>query len=107
MAPKWKQEAEKALQSGDHVERSYPGKLDGEKGYLIISDNRLLFVNEKGGLFSKKYNVIMNESLDDVEYEHKKRYGFEIKAHDSRHKYESEIPASIVEKALANAIQHH
>jgi hypothetical protein len=106
MAPKWKLEAEKALQSGDHVERSYPGKLDGERGYLVISENRLLFVNEKG-MFSKKYNIIMNESLDDVEYEHKKRYGFEIKVNNSQHKYESEIPANIIEKALAKAIQHH
>lgn len=106
MASKWKQEAEKALQPGDHVERSYPGQLDEERGYLIISNNRLLFVNQKG-LFSKKYNIILNESLDDVEYEHKKRYGFEIKVRNSKHKYESEIPASIVEKALANAIQRH
>jgi hypothetical protein len=61
MTQNWYKEAEKALEPGDAIQKSYPGHLDGGSGYLIISNKRLMFQNVKGFL-SKKYNITMNGS---------------------------------------------
>lgn len=65
MAQNWYKEAEKALEPGDAIRKSYPGRLDGGSGYLIISNKRLMFQNVKGFL-SKKYNITMNVPLEGI-----------------------------------------
>ena len=65
MVQKWYEVATKTLDPGDSIHKSYPGNLDGDAGYLCISHKRLVFVNIKG-LFSKKYNVIMNVPFTDI-----------------------------------------
>ena len=100
MVVKWYEKGQEALQQGDKIERSYPGKLDNEKGHILVSDKRLLFVTEKG-FFLKKYNVIMNEPLKDVIISHKTRYKFDIDSNGSHRIFEStDIPAKIVEKGI-------
>jgi hypothetical protein len=65
MTQKWFEKAEKSLDKGDSIQKSYAGKLDGKFGYLCISTKKLVFVNVEGFL-SKKYNIIMNIPLSNI-----------------------------------------
>jgi hypothetical protein len=65
MPQNWYIEAEKALEPGDTIQKSYSGRLDKNSGYLVISKNRLIFVNVKG-FISKTYSIIMNLSIDKI-----------------------------------------
>jgi hypothetical protein len=51
--------AEKNLESGDEIQKSYPGKIDGKYGYLVMSNRKLQFVHEKGFL-RKSYELILD-----------------------------------------------
>jgi hypothetical protein len=65
MVQKWYEVAKKTLDTGDKIRKSYPGSFNGDSGYLCISNKKLVFVSIKG-LFSKKYNVIMNIPFSDI-----------------------------------------
>jgi hypothetical protein len=101
MSQNWYKVAEKALESGDTIQRNYPGSLDGNNGYLSISKNRLVFVSVKGFL-SKKYNVIMNLPISEIsEIKPSKRFELEISSSDTKYKMNTgELPARIVLRAL-------
>jgi hypothetical protein len=100
MDVKWYKKGEEVLEPGDKIERSYTGKLDGKYGHIMVSDKRLLFVSEKG-FISKKYNIIMNDPLEDVKIRHKTQYKFYIDSNGSTHEFEStDIPGTIVEKGI-------
>ena len=45
---KWTELAEEILGSGDKIKRSYRVKFNDKMGYLITSNQRLLFLEEKG-----------------------------------------------------------
>jgi hypothetical protein len=93
-----------ALQSGDKIEKSYTGKLDGKFGHIMVSNKRLLFVSEKG-FISKKYDITMNEPLEDIQIRHKTRDKFYIDTNGSHHEFESiEIPGTIVEKRIRSLL---
>ncbi|MHA2394965.1 MAG: hypothetical protein ACXAEX_23805, partial [Promethearchaeota archaeon] len=101
MSQNWYKVAEKALGSGDTIQRSYPGSLDGNNGYLSISKNRLIFVKVKGFL-SKKYNVIMNLPISEIsEIKPSKRFELEISSSDTKYKMNTgDFPARIVLRGL-------
>ena len=104
MAQNWYKEAEKALEPGDAIRKSYPGHLDGGRGYLIISNKRLMFQNVKGFL-SKKYNITMNvplESINKVDV----TGGNDIEIGTTDKKYvlnTDEVPANIILKSITEA----
>jgi propanediol utilization protein len=104
MAKNWYKEAEKALEPGDEIQKSYPGDLEGERGYLIISNKRLMFQNVKGFL-SKKYNITMNvllESIRGVGVTEDK--AVEIGTTDKKYIMNpDEVPTSIVIKSITEA----
>ena len=109
MAPKWYEFGEKSLQKGDHIEKSYPGKLDGDNGYLMMSDTKLLFVKEEGFL-RKKYTVTLNlpyEKIEEVKPEDK--YDLKItEKSGNRHDFILDsLPASIVDKSLHELMTQH
>jgi hypothetical protein len=39
--------AQKSLQRGDQVRKTYSGKMDGNYGHLMISDQKILFIKEE------------------------------------------------------------
>jgi hypothetical protein len=39
----WIDEAKKGLEAGDKIEKTYPCKLNGEYGYLTLSDKKVQF----------------------------------------------------------------
>ena len=104
MTQNWYKEAEKALEPGDTIQKSYPGNLDGGRGYLIISNKRLMFQNVKG-LLSKKYTITMNvplESISEVDVSE----GNEIEIGTTDKKYvlnTDEVPANIILKSITEA----
>jgi hypothetical protein len=38
----------RAREHEDRIQKSYPGKFDGKNGYLMMSNQKLVFVNEEG-----------------------------------------------------------
>ena len=66
MASKWSEYAQKCMAPDEHRRKSYPGRLDGDFGYLIISDKKLLFVKEEGFL-RKKYSAPFSLAYDKVQ----------------------------------------
>ena len=59
MSSKWYEIAEKVLDHEDMIQKSYPGKFDGNKGYLVMSNQKLVFVNEEG-FIRKTYSLILD-----------------------------------------------
>ena len=104
MAQNWYKEAEKALEPGDVIKKSYPGNLDGGRGYLIISNKRLMFQNVKGFL-SKKYNITMNEPLENIsKVDVTEGNDIEIGTTDKKYVLKTdEVPASIILKSITEA----
>ena len=66
MAPKWYEYAQKCMAPDEHLRKNYSGKLDGDYGYLMISDKKLLFVKEEGFL-RKKYSAPFSLAYDKVQ----------------------------------------
>ena len=59
MSSKWHEIGEKVLKHEDRIQKSYPGKFDGKKGYLMMSNQKLVFVNEEG-FIRKTYSLILD-----------------------------------------------
>jgi hypothetical protein len=104
MAQNWYKEAEKALEPGDAIQKSYPGNLDGGRGYLIISNKRLMFQNVKG-LLSKKYNITMNVPLENISKVNiTERNDIEIGTTDKKYVLSTdEVPANIILRSITEA----
>ena len=104
MAKNWYKEAEKALEPGDAIQKSYPGNLDGGRGYLIISNKRLMFQNVKGFL-SKKYTLTMNVPLESIsEVDVSGGNDVEIGTTDKKYVLKTDdVPASIIMKSITEA----
>ena len=96
LAPKWKDIAENNLEKGDKIEKTYPARLEGRTGYMLLSGKKLQFVIEEG-LFRKNYDLSLDLPYTQVEtLNSKERYLLEVtdkngKKHDIQF---SEIPAS-------------
>lgn len=104
MTQNWYKEAEKALEPGDAIQKSYPGHLDGGSGYLIISNKRLMFQNVKGFL-SKKYNITMNVPLESIsKVDVTEGNDIEIGTTDKKYILNTdEVPANIILKSITEA----
>jgi hypothetical protein len=104
MTQNWYKEAEKVLEPGDAIQKSYPGNLDGGRGYLIISNKRLMFQNVKGFL-SKKYTLTMNVPLESIsEVDVSGGNDVEIGTTDKKYVLKTDdVPASIIMKSITEA----
>jgi hypothetical protein len=109
MAPKWYEFGEKSLPKGDHFEKNYTGRLDGDYGHLMLSDTKLIFVKEEGFL-RKKYTVTLNlpyEKIEEVKPE--KKYDLKI-AEESGGTHDfitMDIPVSIIDESMHELMIHH
>ena len=106
MAPNWYKEAEKKLEAGENIIKSYPGSLDGKKGYILITNDRLLFENVKGFL-SKSYDIVLDTPLNDIEdlnVQGRHKISFSLKG--AKHTLDTdELPANIIKNNLQEAIE--
>jgi hypothetical protein len=51
--------AEKVLENDDGIQKSYPGTLNGKRGYLMMSNQKLVFVHEEG-FIRKTYDLTLD-----------------------------------------------
>lgn len=104
MTQNWYKEAEKALEPGEVIQKTYTSRFDGGSGYLIISNKRLMFQNVKGFL-SKEYNITMNVPLESIsKVDATGRNAIEIDATDKKLSVDTgDVPASIVLKSITEA----
>jgi len=58
--------AKKALEPTDEVQKNYSGSHNGQDGYVILSNRKLLFVSEKG-IFKKIYNLVLEVPYDKID----------------------------------------
>ena len=92
------------MEPGEAIQKSFPGNLDGGRGYLIISNKRLMFQNVKGFL-SKKYTITMNVPLESIsEVDVSGGNDIEIGATDKKYVLKTDdVPASIILKSITEA----
>lgn len=105
--PKWYDLAEKNLDQGDKIQKSFRGKFDGEKGYIIMSNRKLQFLQEEGFLH-KVYYLILDlpyEKIRKISCEG--RYDLDLTEIDGKqHRLKTfELPVSIIEKSLEDLIK--
>mgnify|MGYP001042933785 CR=1 FL=1 len=102
MSQKWRDLGEKALENEDKIQRSYPGKFDGKSGYLMMSNNKLLFVAEEGFL-RKNYSLTLDLPYEKIgKINPNGKYEMEItEAEGGKHSFKTEeLNISIIEKSL-------
>jgi len=101
MAPKWYEYAQKQLKKDEHIQKNFEGRLDGNFGYLFLTDHRLLFVKQEGFL-RKSYEIILDLPKEDVEeISQVESYKMEIlETGGERHVFESDIGVSSIEKNI-------
>lgn len=101
MATKWYEYAEKKLKKKEKFEKNFEGRLDGNYGYLFITNMRLLFIKQEGFL-RKSYEMILDLPQKNVEsLECTGKYQMDIvESGGNRHRFESDIVASRIEKII-------
>ena len=105
MAPNWYKEAEKKLQAGENIVKSYPGSLNGKRGYVLITSDRLLFENVKGFL-SKSYDIVLDIPLKDIENMNlQSRHKIQLPEKVKKHPHQpDEPPQNIIKNPLQEAL---
>jgi len=99
--------AQKSLQRGDQLRKTYSGRLDGSYGHLMISDQKILFVKEEG-FIRKNRSVALNLPFEKVgEVTPAGRYELNIVESDGgKHSFVVEnIPITVVEKSVREALK--
>jgi len=107
MLPKWRELAEKNLDAGDEILVSYPGELDREFGYLMLSNRRLQFVHEEGFL-RKAYKLTLDLPYEKIgKIYPKSKYELDLTEREGKtHTFTTfEFPESIVEKRLKELME--
>jgi hypothetical protein len=93
--------AQKSMETGDSIQKTYSGRIDGKYGYLVITRKKILFLKEEG-FFSKSYSIIYNLPFEKMNsFSLKDKYNLEfINSKDERKVFVSEIPADTIETSL-------
>ena len=105
-SPKWYDLAEKNIEQGDSIQKSYEGKLNGKTGYLILSNRKLLFVREEGFL-RKTYDLSLDlpyEKIDKIS--HEGRYELELTdVEGKKHDFKTfAVPVSRIAESLEDLV---
>ena len=95
----------KSVDPNDEVLKTYPGELERKYGTLVLSNTRLLFIEEEGFL-KKSYTTTLNHFYREVKNIVRKGQYLELTdVNDKVHVFKSEVPAPIVEKSLRELIE--
>lgn len=70
MSKKWYETAQNILDPGDQILKTYPLKMNGKYGWLIISSSRLLFLHETG-FIQKNYSLIFDKKREHIKQVHR------------------------------------
>jgi hypothetical protein len=106
MAPKWYEYVEKRLKPEEQIDKNFEGRLDGDFGYLFITNQRLLFLKQEGFL-RKSYEITLDLPKGNVEsIEPTGKFELEvIESGGASHKFESDIGISNIERIMEEAIK--
>ncbi|MDH5201622.1 MAG: hypothetical protein OEW93_12095 [Candidatus Bathyarchaeota archaeon] len=99
--------AEKRLGPEDEIKTSWAGELDGKNGFLMMSNKKLLFMQESGFL-SKKYDFPLDLPYDRIrEIKPESRNKLVLAdAEDRKHSFVTyDMPVSRVEQSLRKLIE--
>jgi hypothetical protein len=99
--------AEKRLGPEDEIKMSWAGELDGKNGFLMMSNKKLLFMQESGFL-SKKYDFPLDLPYDRIrEIKPEGRNKLVLaEAEDRKHSFVTyDMPVSRVEQSLRELIE--
>ena len=101
MSSKWHETVEKVLDHEDRIQKSFEGKFDGKNGYLVMSNKKLVFVNEEG-FVRKTYDLILDLPYKKIgKINPNGKYELEITEVDGmKHIFKTEFNISYVEKSL-------
>jgi hypothetical protein len=93
------------LEPGDKVLYSYPGRIEGRFGYLLLTKKTLMLIREEGFL-TKTHMVVLNLPYNRIsEYSTKKNFNLEIVDSSSgRTVFVSDVMASHIVDALRRLI---
>jgi len=100
--PKWYDLAEKSLGEKDEIQKTYQGKFDGDNGYMILSNDKLLFVKEEGFIF-KNHDVTMELPYDRIGKIYcEDRYNMDLTDIEGRkHEFQTyQMPVSIIKDSV-------
>jgi len=99
--------AKKRLDLGDEIKSSWSGALDGKNGFLMMSNKKLLFMQESG-FWRKKYDFPLDlpyEKIKDVKPEGRNKLVI-ADAEDRKHSFVTyDVPVSRVEQSLRELIE--
>jgi hypothetical protein len=97
MSKKWYEKGKKILDSEDEIQKSYPIKMNGNYGWLIISSNRILFLQQIG-FFQKDYSLIFDKQREEIKQVNREgEYSFSILDKDGNvSKCEFELSSDII-----------
>jgi hypothetical protein len=93
------------METGDSIQRDYPGRIEGKYGYLLLTKKKMMFIKEEGFL-SKNYSVVFNLPYNRVQgYSTKQKSNLEIiDTSGGSQTFVSEVITSNIEDALKSLI---
>ena len=112
MSKKWYEQAKKILDPGDQILKSYPLRMNGKNGWLIITYQRMIFLHEFG-FIKKNYSLIFDKRREDIKDVYREqKYGLSIvdtSGNVSKCVFElsSDIICSYLEKWIGESIPVH
>ena len=100
MKPKWYNVASEDLDEGEVIQKTYEIELDGNYGFLVLTNQKLKFIKQEG-FFRKKITKIFETELNEIAEigENKNRFKFTLtlKHHPHTYNFHSNIlPVRIV-----------
>jgi len=96
--------AKKNLDLDDRVQKSWSAQLGAKHGFLVLSNKKLLFIEEKG-LIRMAYNLVLKilyEKIDEITVEDRKLVITDVEG--TIHNFTSSF-ASRIETTLRNRIK--
>ncbi len=92
--------AKSKLEPGDQVQKTYVARLDGKYGHLMMSNTKLIFVEETGFL-RKAYNLTLELPYEKIGEVNAARNQLALtEAGGRKRSFTVEISASLVETSL-------
>lgn len=107
ISEKWSDMAKKRLDPEDQVQKTWFGKIDGKGGILLLSNKKLLFVEEKG-FMRTTYSLALEipyEKIEKTTVEGRYQLAF-TEVGGRRHNFTSSVvPISTIERSLKDLIE--
>lgn len=103
----WMQLAQKSLEHGDGIEKTFDAHYNKKFGHLIMSHKQLVFVTEEG-MFKKTYNQVVNLPYNQVAKTSPVR-PMELEITDAtgkKYDFSFDMEASVIQKSLEDLMSN-